>query len=605
MTVLNNAAVSHRISTFTCCFPIARQLNDHLFSIPIGKPIGNTQVFILDRYLNPVPIGVAGELHIGGDGLARGYLNRPELTQEKFIANPFNADTDSRLYKTGDRARYLPDGNIEFLGRLDHQVKLRGYRIELGEIESVLGQHPDVQSSVDMLREDRPGDKRLVAFVVARPQSSFDAEELRKYLKQKLPEYMIPSILVRLDELPVTQNGKIDRSLLQTGPIGLVSNPVLVSPRTPTEAELAQIWSEVLNTSSPSVHDNFFDLGGHSLLAIRLLARIKTELDIDFPVSQFFEGPTISSMARQIEAVHDLARESKWSHLFKLKNGKDDHRPVFVFPGGFGGENEAMVLAQVAHFVGREYPFYGLRARSSQGDQRPHQSVEAMVQDFVREMRELQPEGPYYLVGHCLGGVVAYEAACQLEEENERVALLVFLDTVRPSRERYFRFRGWRVLEKLIPNWKFYYRDRIRYHVSRMRQLNWRERVEYLSSRLVTIPEVFDLLPGDASENARSAPKLRQLRDNQSGHIATLLRYRPRCYHGRIHSIVADEMPIDRTDPTLGWSRYAAGGVTVHKAKGDHDSFLRDYTRDVGDLLRSWIKEAETDSTKNGAGGGT
>jgi amino acid adenylation domain-containing protein len=285
-------------TTFTCSYSIPHQLEDDLSSIPIGKPIGNTQVYILDPHLNPVPIGVVGELHIGGDGLARGYWNRPELTQEKFIAHPFSGEPGARLYKTGDLARYLADGNIEFLGRMDNQIKIRGYRIELGEIESVLGQHPAIQSSVVAVREDGPGDKQLVGYVVPRTKRSFDAAKVRKYLKQKLPEYMLPSAFVLLDELPLTPSGKVDRRAL---PAPDQSRPASVDvcqpPRTPTEEVLARIWAEVLKLEKVGIHDNFFELGGHSLLATQIVSRIRAAFSIELPVRHMFESPTVAETA--------------------------------------------------------------------------------------------------------------------------------------------------------------------------------------------------------------------------------------------------------------------------------------------------------------------
>ena len=267
-------------------------------TIPIGRPIANTQIYILDRQLRPVPVGVVGELHIGGDGVARGYLNRPELTKEKFIANPFSADPRSRLYKTGDSARYLPDGNIEFLGRMDNQVKIRGYRIELGEIESVLDQHPAIQSSVVAVREDAPGDKQLVGYVVPRTGRSFDVVEARKYLKEKLPEYMLPSAFVTLNELPLTPNGKIDRRALPAPDQNRAAwKDVYHPPRTPIEETLAGIWAELLKLDKVGIHDNFFDLGGHSLLATQVISRMRNAFSIDVPLRQIFDAPTIAEMA--------------------------------------------------------------------------------------------------------------------------------------------------------------------------------------------------------------------------------------------------------------------------------------------------------------------
>ncbi|MGZ8452630.1 MAG: non-ribosomal peptide synthetase [Candidatus Binatia bacterium] len=268
----------------------------------IGRPITNTKIYILDSYLNAVPVGVPGELYIGGAGLARGYLNRPDLTAEKFVPHRFSNEAGARLYRTGDFARYLPDGSIEYLGRMDNQVKIRGHRIELGEIESVLGQHPSVRESVILAREDSPGDRRLVGYVVARPEASFDAAEVRKYLKQKLPEPMIPSALVLLDELPLTPNGKVDRrGLPAAGQNRAESDKTFTAPRTPVEEVLASDWSEVLKVDKVGTHDNFFDLGGNSLLAVQIVSRIRSAFSIEFPLRSLFEIPTIAEMAAMIE----------------------------------------------------------------------------------------------------------------------------------------------------------------------------------------------------------------------------------------------------------------------------------------------------------------
>jgi hypothetical protein len=274
--------------------------------MPIGRPIANTQIYILEQYLAPAPIGVVGEIYIGGLGLARGYLNQPEFTAEKFIYHSFEGEPARRLYKTGDLARYLADGNIEFLGRIDNQVKLRGYRIELGEVEAVLGQNPTVQSSVVMVREDEPGDKRLIAYVVARPEKTFDASEVRKYLKYKLPEYMIPAALVLLDELPLTPSGKVDRRALPApDQNGLQVANVYQPPRTPTEETLVAIWGKVLKLDKVGIYDNFFDVGGHSLLGTQVMSRIRSAFSIDLPLRHMFESPTVAEMA-------DVITQSQW-----------------------------------------------------------------------------------------------------------------------------------------------------------------------------------------------------------------------------------------------------------------------------------------------------
>lgn len=266
-------------------------------SVPIGRPIGNTEVYILDRHLRPVPIGVAGELHIGGAGLACGYLNRPELTEEKFIRHPFSDDPSARLYKTGDLARYLPDGNIEYLNRLDHQVKIRGFRVELGEIESALLQHPAVKESVVMVREDEPEDPRLVAYVVAQSASQPATPQLRNFLKDKLPDYMLPSALVMLPAFPLTPNGKIDRRALPVPDQNAIPrSEEFIAPRTAVEEALAGIWAEVLKVDRVGVEDNFFDLGGHSFLMSRVQLQLKNRLGQDVSLVDLFRYPTIKTL---------------------------------------------------------------------------------------------------------------------------------------------------------------------------------------------------------------------------------------------------------------------------------------------------------------------
>mgnify|MGYP003694470869 CR=1 FL=1 len=248
-------------TTFTCCYRIPKQFDEATSSVPIGRPIANTKVYILDRHLHPVPVGVPGELHIGGDGLARGYLNETDLTAQKFIPDPFNSNSGARLYKTGDLVRYLPDGNIEFLGRIDRQVKIRGFRIELGEIEAVLAQHPAVRETVVLAREDNPGDKRLVAYVVLEPECRPTADELDNFLRTKLPDYMVPSVFVFLDRLPLTPNGKVDRQGLLKPDLSRIgsSEPVAI-PRNYVERQLANIWETILSVQSIGVRDSFLTL---------------------------------------------------------------------------------------------------------------------------------------------------------------------------------------------------------------------------------------------------------------------------------------------------------------------------------------------------------
>ncbi|MFB2837167.1 amino acid adenylation domain-containing protein, partial [Floridanema evergladense] len=306
-----------------------------LDTVPIGKPIANTQIYILDQYLQPVPVGVPGELHIGGVGLARGYLNRAELTTEKFITNPFGDrgqvlgcreeefPQPPRLYKTGDLARYLPDGNIEYLGRIDNQVKIRGFRIELGEIEAVLSQYPEVQAAVVIAREDNPGDKRLVAYLTTETGATLTIDELRQYLKAKLPEYMVPNAFVILETLPLTPNGKVDRRSLPTPDLQTEQKDKYQAPRTPIEEILAQEWAQILKLNTVGIYDNFFELGGHSLLATQLISRIRSHLQVELPLRSLFGAPTVAELAPIIQQLQQQNLQLIAPPIVKRDNDND------------------------------------------------------------------------------------------------------------------------------------------------------------------------------------------------------------------------------------------------------------------------------------------
>jgi amino acid adenylation domain-containing protein len=304
----------------------------------LGRPIDNTQTYILDANLQPVPIGVPGEIYIGGDGLARGYLKRPDLTAERFLPHPFSKQPGARLYKTGDLARYLPGGDIEFLGRIDNQAKVRGFRVELGEIESVLIQHSGVREAVALAQEDQLGEKSLIAYIVPAQTPIPGTSELRNFLKEKLPEYMVPSAFVFLSALPLTRNGKLDCNAL---PAPEQRSPELaeryVAPRTPAEKLIAEIWAEVLKLGKIGIHDNFFDLGGHSLLATQVVSRIRNTLQIELPVRSLFEKPTIAELAEVItEKQSEAENPTDLSSLLgELESLSDDEISLH-----FAEENE-------------------------------------------------------------------------------------------------------------------------------------------------------------------------------------------------------------------------------------------------------------------------
>jgi acyl carrier protein len=271
-------------------------------AIPIGRPIANTQAYVLDVNQRPVSVGVAGELHIGGDALAHGYLRRPELTAEKFIPSSFTDEAGARLYKTGDLARFLPDGNLQFLGRIDHQVKIRGFRVEPGEVEAALRQYPGVRDAIVLVREDNPGDKRLVGYVLVAEGVELNAGALRNFMKERLPDYMTPSAFVSLQTWPLTTNGKIDRRVLPApDQNGYQPNEEFQQPRNEVEETLTGLWADALKLPAVGIHDNFFELGGHSLLAMRLMSRVRQRFQMEIELRVLFESPTVAGMAALIE----------------------------------------------------------------------------------------------------------------------------------------------------------------------------------------------------------------------------------------------------------------------------------------------------------------
>ena len=434
-------------TTFTCCYEIT-QATDFNNSIPIGRPINNTQVYILDNQLQPVPVGVPGELYIGGDGLARGYLNRDDLTEEKFISNPFQSGgaevqrcggettTNSSpapllpcpptplLYKTGDLVRYLPDGNIEFIGRIDNQVKIRGFRIELGEIEAMLAQHPGVRENVVLAREDVPGDKHLVAYILPDRNQQLTTAELRSFLQDKLPNYMMPGIFVMVSEMPLTANGKIDRRALPATDLTDSQREVtFVAPRDAIEIRLTKIWSKIFGIKQIGLRDNFFELGGHSLLAVRLFAAIEKSFKQRIPLAKIFEAPTIEQLA---EILRQEGVSTQHSSVVSIQ--PQGHKsPFFCVHSGYG---EILLYQNLGFRLDPDRPVYGLLAKGVDGNIAPVTDIEAMASYYVEEIQAIQPEGPYFLGGVCIGGTIALEMARQLQAKGENVPVVAVFGTI-------------------------------------------------------------------------------------------------------------------------------------------------------------------------------
>ena len=366
----------------------------------VGRPVANTQIYLLDKNKNPVPLGAVGELYIGGAGVARGYLNRPELTEERFLTNPFSTDPKARMYKTGDLGRFREDGTIDYLGRNDFQVKIRGFRVELEEIEAALARCAGVREAVVLAREDHSGDKRLVAYITANGATadsalSLDIDALRSQLSSLLPGYMVPAVYVLLEKLPFTPNGKLDRKALPLPDAGAYATRAYESPVGEMETNIARAWMEALNLERVGRHDNFFEIGGHSLLIVKVMSLLR-QLGLRTTIADLFNHPTIESLAGFLSKMP--ARNSSRG-VQRVREGT--LAPLFLAHDGGGSE---LYFSTLARFLPRELPVYGLP--SVPPDEPQLHSMRAMAERMVRIIREAQPEGPYRLAGWSFGGLL-------------------------------------------------------------------------------------------------------------------------------------------------------------------------------------------------------
>ena len=392
--------------------------------VPLGQPIDGAKVTIMTEDLRLAPPGTAGEIYIGGAGVARGYLNRPDLTSERFVPDPYGSEIGARLYKTGDRGRRLPDGTIDFLGRLDYQVKIRGNRVEVGEIEAVLAALPEVQDSVVIVREDEPGEKRLAAYIVARERGQ-SVTDLRAKLKRKLPGYMVPSAFILLKSLPLTPNGKVDRKALPKPDQRRNLDLVGVDARDSLELQLIDVWQQVLSIQGIGVDDDFFELGGDSILGARLFAEIGKRLGKRLPLATLFQASTIAGLA-------NLLRQEDWSPNWSslIAIQPEGTRPPLYCVHACGAH--VFIYRSLVSHLSSDQPIYGLQARALDYQKERLIRVEDMAAHYLEEIREFQPHGPYYLLGDTLGGLFALEMARQLDVAGQEVGLLAMLDTHCP-----------------------------------------------------------------------------------------------------------------------------------------------------------------------------
>ncbi len=546
--------------------------------IPIGRPLPNRESYILNKYGNPVPVGIRGELHIGGACLAQGYLNRADLTAEKFVPNPFNAEAGARLYKTGDLACYLADGNIEFLGRLDHQVKIRGFRIEPGEIEAALRQHSAVRETIVIAREDAAGEKQLVAYVVAPREARPTPGELRSFLKQKLPDYMVPAVYVLLNALPLMPNGKVDRSALPE-PERIQAEPGrgFVAPRNALEIQLANLWEEVLGIRPVGVTDNFFELGGHSLAAVRLFALIEKRLGKKVPLATVFQGATVEHLANILQRPTEAAPHSS---LVAIQPA-GSRRPLFlIHPAG----GHVFPYAHLARHLGSDQPCYGLQARGLEEGQEPHSRIEDMAAYYIEALRTVQPTGPYLLGGWSMGGIVALEMAQQFHAQGQRVALLALLDTRIPTDDEEIDDEDFEA--RLLV-------DFVRYFGLSLDPRDALARLpkHELLARVLEHAKRAGLMPSDI-EVSHAEPFIELCKAD----FRATRNYVLHRYPGQITLFKAgQELTATSHDPTLGWSEWAAGGVDSYVVPGNHATMVYEpHVEVLAEKLRACLNRVES-----------
>jgi hypothetical protein len=560
--------------------------------VHIGRPIDNTEIYILDENHRPLPVCVAGELLIGGAGLARGYHNRPDLNAEKFIANPFKPG--QRLYRTGDLARWRADGNIDCLGRLDHQVKVRGYRIELEEVQSALLKHPSVGNAAVVARPDSTGENQLIAYLaMARIAPDSDCiDELRGFLRQRLPPYMLPAAYVFLPALPLTPNGKIDRRALPNPVFRPPEGPVTSEPEGELEVRLAKIWEKVLKVEKVRATDNFFELGGHSLLAAQLFAQIEKELEARLPLAVLFQSPTLRGIAEEIRRA---GSKSSWNCLVPLRT-EGTRPPLFLV---HGAEGNVLLYNRLRQELGNDQPLYGLQASGLDGSKPMQTTLESMASNYLAEIKSVQPEGPYFLGGYCLGGTIALEIAQQMRRAGEKVALLAMIETyniraepcvsswlnlLHKAQNLYFQFRN--LLLSLSSGSSRYFTERCQIELGRLRV-----RQEILRSKILN-----RIRPGSGLKYQHL--EIKHVNDSAQA------SYSPKPYDGRIALFRPRSDYFRFNDCCYGWREIAVRGVEIAEMPNYphgslNDPFVTELAQRLASMMDKAILEAQSSAADN------
>lgn len=543
--------------TETTVFAVVHKVEHGEGRVPIGRPVANTRIHILDKSGAPVPDGVQGELYIGGPGLARGFRNDPGLTAKRFLRMPSAGRL--RLYRTGDIVRRRGNGLIEWCGRTDNQVKVRGFRIGLEEIEAALGAHEHIAFAAVRTWPDVSGEMSLCAYVVAKNGVETSPRALQSFLRRKLPDYMVPQRVVRLARMPMTVSGKIDRKHLPE-PRALEMRREPAEPRTPLECKLAESWAHLLGVPRVGIHDNFFELGGHSVLAFLAMLEVKKIDGRELPLATLLEHPTVAGLAG---ALSETA-EASFSHIVPLRrDGRD--RPFFLVHGALGN---VVAFKDLADRIVWDRPVYAVQAKGVDPRETPHETIDEAASAYVEAIRELQPAGPYALGGYSYGGLIAYEMACKFRDLGEEVDFLALLDTdIHPrnlplaNRVLYHASVPLRLARKLaaVPllSWPAYLRKRAEIALNRLLiRLDLRERGKPLNEWSEPLPE--------------SSERMYEIS------LRAFLGFRPRAFESTVHFFRATERTFGECEPLPAWKR-AAARVEVHLVDGAHGTMLSDH----------------------------
>lgn len=562
-------------SIWSILYPI-EEIDPNWKSVPYGKPMVNQTFQVLDPVMAPCPVWVPGQLYIGGIGVAKGYWRDEKKTNASFIVHPA---TGERLYRTGDLGRYLPDGNIEFLGREDFQVKIQGYRIELGEIEARLQEYPGVENCAVIVRQDNPGEKRLVGYAVPKPGVALDVAKIREHLSGNLPNYMVPSAILVLEKFPLTANGKVDRKALPA-PARAKAAATSAAPVGMLETQLIQLWEKVLGVQSIGLQDNFFDLGGTSMIAVRLFSELRKRYGKSLSLSTLFQAPTVEKLA---EVLRSSGCVHSWSSLVPIQPHGD--KPPFYCVHGAGGN--VLMFRELAHQMQPDFPFYGLQAQGLDGSKKYLKTVEEMAAFYLEEIKQMQPEGPYYLGGFCLGGQVAFEMAQLLKKQGETVALLAMIDT--------YNFHGNRLDFSLLESLTEV-REKVTFHFQNVVRLNFRQQLRYLAKKMKDAAlRESERLVVRASNLLRIRHHGMEISDvilehlNEEAHFA----YIAAPYDGNTICFKAKQNYSYLHDPMLGWGEVLNGPLEfIELPSSAGGLFMEPYVQVLAEKLKERITDA-------------